>query len=106
MKLEARYVGKEWKGKFHYPSDRDWDKRLPDCWNSVPQRTMRYVARTLANFSGRGPRPALPSGWAGHMLHGMLWCGARDGGEKTRVAKSRVIASMLMGLAEDGDWTP
>lgn len=89
----------DWEYQLIGQGSPHYDHELPHCEEIVEASTLRMLAekcvsRELVTF---------PSGQAGRLLHAMIWAAKIESG-KRRARFS--VASMLMGLAEEGDWRP
>jgi hypothetical protein len=89
------------------------DPRVPDrLEDRVPRRVLVTISEMAHDVSlGKSENGAMPGGSAGIALHGMLWKALIDAGEDRhpgpgKESAARTLASLLMGLAEDGDFVP
>lgn len=84
------------------------DPRVPVACNTcVPADVLRTIAE-LAHDCANGVGETIPSpgGIAGCLLASMLVCAMEQVGEHSEVIRARILASILMGLAEEGDFIP
>lgn len=88
--------------------DPRWDPKLEGLdWDTMPASVLRYIARKYSEFSdGSLEMGTFPTTYAANRLREVLIFCLRQTGQKAKRTQARIAASMLMGLAEEGDWTP
>ena len=99
--MKGKYINGAWSGDVIAITDHGWDHSIQNCWDSVSPKVLQKLARRCF-----GKRNNFPGGTAGNKLHGMIFCGLVDAGMERGDQGRNVAASMLMGLAEEGTWTP
>ena len=112
LKFENLYMGSHYQGRLIGQDDPDYDPDYdPDlplwCHEEVKPSVMRHIAHRCVSKAGDTfTKVNFPAGIASSVLHGMCWAALRDDSVDGEEAQREVMASMLMGLSEEGAFRP